>query len=243
MNDVGREPRELAESGADGEPDHGPPVLPPLWRRVLDVFLSPGELFTGLAVSPKWLGALLLGGLITTVSVLLIPPEIYETQLRAIFLERGQDLPGDPARMARMNRVAGSVVAPVFWTIVSLLVAGLATLVFAFILGDRGRFKQYFAAVTHAFLIAAIGGLMVTPLRIAAGDPQLLMSIGNALRGTLPDSYFLSVLRGLDVFGIWANVALAIGMTKIDPRRSFGSAFVVFMTLSIGLAMIAAMFI
>ena len=69
------------------------------------------------------------------------------------------------------------------------------------------------------------------------------MSLGNALRGILPDSYFLNVLRGLDVFGIWANILMGIAVTKIDPRRSFGSAFGFYMTITIGLAMIMANFI
>ncbi|MDH3224464.1 MAG: YIP1 family protein, partial [Gemmatimonadota bacterium] len=184
-----------------------------------------------------------LGAVLVAAGVLLIPVEIWETQLRGVFLERGQPLPGDPSRLARINRIAGSVGGPIVLTIIALAMAGLSTLVFAFILGDRGRFKQYFAAVVHAFLIASIGGLAITPLRIAAEDPQLLMSIGNALRGILPDGYFLNVLRGLDVFGIWANVLLAIAVTKIDPRRSFGSAFAFYMAISIGLAMITATFI
>ena len=145
--------------------------------------------------------------------------------------------------MAEIQRTAGAVMAPVMWLIIALFMAGFATLVFAFILGDRGRFKQYFAAVVHAFLIASIGGLAITPLKIAAEDPQLLMSVGNALRGILPDGFFLNVLRGLDVFAIWANAVLAIAVTKIDPRRSFGSAFGVFMVISIGFAMIFASFI
>ncbi len=228
--------------GAGPDEDNGS-ALPPIWKRVIDLFFSPGQMFEALAEDPRWLGAVLLGAVVTFTSVILIPTELYELTMRAVLLERGQPLPDDTEQFARIQRTVGAVVAPVFWTIITLAVAGLSTVVFAFVLGDKGRFRQYFAAVTHAFLIASFGGLLITPLRIAAEDPQLLMSIGNAFVGILPDGYFLNVLRGLDIFAIWANIVLAIAVTKIDRRRSFGSAFTVYMVLSLGFAMIAANFI
>jgi len=217
--------------------------LPPLWRRVIDLFFSPGELFERLAANPKWLGALLLGAAVTALSVILIPAELFEDMMRAQFAESGQESPVDPAQMATWAKVGGSVLGPVSQVVFGLIVAGLTTLVFALVLGDRGKFRQYFAATMHAFLIPVIAGLAITPLRIASGDIQLILSPGNALRGMLPDGYLLDVLSSIDIFSVWMFALLAIAVGKIEPRRSFGSAFAIFMVLVIGFGMVRALFV
>ena len=216
--------------------------LPPLWRRIVDVFVSPGELFERLALEPKWIGAVLVGGLLVTLGAVLLPVELYENAMRAQFAARGQEVPGDPEQMARIGKIAGSVIGPVMYLLISLFVAGVCTLAFTFVLGDRGKFKQYLSATAHAFLIFAIASLAITPLKIAAGDPQLMLSLGNVLAGILPDGYFLNVLGLLDVFGIWSYAVLAIAATRIDSKRSFGSAFAILLAVAIGFAMIGAIF-
>ena len=216
--------------------------LPPLWRRFIDVFFSPGDLFERLADNPKWLATVILGGVLIALGAFLIPVELYADMMRAQFLERGQEIPGDPERMATFGRIGGTVFGLVSYTLISLIVAGFLTLTLAFILGDRGRFVQYFAATTHAFLIYAVAQLAMTPVKIAAADIQLILSPGNALRGVLPDGYFLNVLSTLDVFAIWAYAVLAIAATRIDPKRGFGSAFAILMVLAVGFGMIGALF-
>lgn len=226
---------------AEAELDGSVAPLPPLWKRVVDVFVAPGEMFEKLAANPKWVGAALLGGVLVAISGVLIPLEMYEDLVRAQMMEAGQDVPGDPAQMAMFGKAVGSIAGPIFYVLVSLIFAGMATLVFAFVLGDRGRFSQYFAATAHAFLIYALGAVAVTPLRIAAGDPQFLLSPGAALTGMLPNGYFLDVLSSIDVFSVWAYAVLAIAVTKIDTKRGFGTAFAFLMVLGIGFSMLAAL--
>ncbi len=218
------------------------PPLPPLWRRVIDVFVSPGKLFESLAANPRWLGAVIVGGIFITLSSALIPLDLIESMIRAQMLERGQEMPAGPAQMAKVGKIVGTVMGSVIFLLISLVVGGICTLVFGFILGDRGKFRQYFAATAHAFLIYAIGALAITPLRITARDPQLLLSPGNALQGILPDGYLLNVISLLDVFGIWAYLVLAIAVTRIDSKRGFGSAFAFLLVVAVGFAMFGAIF-
>lgn len=225
---------------ADAELEGAVAPLPPLWKRVVDVFVAPGEMFEKLAANPKWVGAALLGGVLVALSGALLPLELYEDLARAQMMEAGQDL-GDPEQMANVFKIAGSIMGPIMYVVVALIFAGFSTLVFAFALGDRGRFSQYFAATVHAFVIYALGAVAVTPLRIATGDPQFLLSPGAALSGMVPDGYLLNVLSSLDVFSVWAYAVLAIAATKIDTKRGFGSAFAFLMVLGIGFSMLAAL--
>lgn len=218
------------------------PALPPLWRRFIAVFFSPGEMFERLAKNPKWFGAALLGGVLVGVGAALVPLDLYADAMRAQFLERGQEIPGDPDQMARIGKTVGTVFSLVGYALISAVVGGILTLGLAFVLGDRGRFVQYFSATVHAFLIYAVAQIAMTPLKIAARDPQLMLSPGNALRGILPDSYFLDVLSTLDVFAIWAYAVLAIAVTKIDPKRGFGVPFAILMAVAVGFGMVGAIF-
>jgi hypothetical protein len=44
--------------------------------------------------------------------------------------------------------------------------------------GDRGRYVQYLAVVSHVLIIGAVGGLLLVPLRLFQQDPSLSLSPG-----------------------------------------------------------------
>jgi hypothetical protein len=75
-------------------------------------------------------------------------------------------------------RVGGAVAAFVFWAIMLAVFAGVVTVFLAFLLGHEGTYRQYLAVVAHAHLISATSGILLLPLRIAAEDAQLLLSLG-----------------------------------------------------------------
>jgi hypothetical protein len=115
------------------------------------------------------------------------------------------------------------------------------TVVFHFMLGDDGRFKQYLSVVAHALLIAAVGGLVVLPIRLAQADPQVTLNLALFVP-VEADSYPIRVLRMIDLFMIWSYLVMAVGMTKVDPRRSWGSAAAFLIVFGVGVAMIFAAF-
>lgn len=222
-------------------PDSDEVALPSLPARLLQVFHSPGRLMEALAQRPRWVGPMLISAVLVGLSVALVPTELFiETQRRAA-LERGAELPqmGDEAlRFMRVVIPATSVLATILF---SFVFAGVYTVIFAFLLGDEGRYKQYLATVTHAWFIAAVLGLLVTPLRIATENPQYTLNLASFFF-FLPDGYLYNVLRALDLTQIWSTLVIAQGAHAIDVRRSFTSAAVISLSVLVLVALGIAAF-
>ena len=217
------------------------PSIPALPRRVLDTFFSPGKLAEALAQKPLWAGALLLGGVLMILQTALIPPEVWEAMFRETTLQRGSDVPDGFAMGGTFMRISAVVGGGIAWFVMSFLMAGILTLVFAFILGDEGRYRQYLAALAHAWLIPAFVGLVMVPLRISEQNPQLTLNVG-AFFFFLRDGYLLKVLTMLDLSQLWAWVVAAQGLHAIDPRRSVTSATAILIGFSVVMALIFANF-
>jgi hypothetical protein len=155
-------------------------------------------------------------------------------------MRSGQRMPEgfDMSGAARWFGLVGGVF---FWFVLTFFIAGVITVVFHFMLGDDGRFKQYLSVVAHALLIAAVGGLVVLPIRLAQADPQVTLNLALFVP-VEADSYPIRVLRMIDLFMIWSYLVMAVGMTKVDPRRSWGSAAAFLIVFGVGVAMIFAAF-
>ncbi len=128
-----------------------------------------------------------------------------------------------------------------FWFVISAAMAGLLLLIFSFGLGDRGKYKQYLAVLAHAFLIAAVGGLAVLPLRISAQDASMMLSIGT-LMPFLQEGYLARSLGFLDLFGLWAWAVVGIGIAALEPKRAVGGAIAIVMVIPIAMAFIFGIF-
>ncbi len=217
------------------------PARMSLPARLLAVFLNPGRLMEELAEDPRWIGALLAGAVLVGLSVALLPVELFLEMNREAAIERGADLPEMGERAVRLMRIVipvGTVLSTLFFM---GLFAGLYTVVFAFVLGDEGTFRQYLAALSHAYFIPAVFGLLVTPLRIGSGDPQLTLNLASFF-AFLPDGYLLNVLRVFDLTQIWSTLVIAQGAHAIDKRRSFGSAAAILLTFFTLFALVLARF-
>ncbi len=211
---------------------------PPLARRAVDVFLSPVRLTQELAERPVWVGALLLGAALVVLQIGLIPAEVWDAVFRRLLLDRGQ-APPDGGFGGGIMRVWSVVGGSVAWVLMAFFLAGLVTLLFAFVLGDEGRYRQYLAVLTHAWLIPAAVGLTLVPLRISLQDPQLVLSVGTFFP-FLGGGYVADVLGFLDLAQIWGLLVLAQGAHAIEPRRSFGSAAALLLTVNVLVAMVLA---
>lgn len=223
-----------AEAGTDAAARSGAEApLGPLPVRVLRVFVAPGRLFAALREEPRWVAALLLGAALVVASTALVPGEIWDEMMRRQMLETGQELP-EGFDFGTVQRVAAVVGGAVFWFVWAFLLAGVLSVVFAFVLGDKGRYRQYLAVTAHALLIPALGGLATVPLRILRRDPRLTLNLG--LFVDLEPGFLLNFLTALDLFLLWAYVVMAAGVHEIDRRRSWGSATGILLTLALLLA-------
>lgn len=213
----------------------------PLWRRALATFYEPASVGGELAEHPRWFGAALLGVVFVVASVLLIPGDIWQAMLREQMIASGQTMPEAMGEnLGRFMQIWGVLGGGLFWVVWIMLTASIATFLFAFVLGDKGGFRQYLAATAHALLIPAIGSLLLVPLRVAREDPQLTLNLG-VFFGGLDDGYLARLLQSMDLFLLWSIVALAIMASRIDTRRSVGSGVGVLATAVLGLLALIAL--
>ncbi len=216
-------------------------AFPGLLSRFVQVFVSPGALFDRLVERPVWGGAMVLGAGLVLVGVILLPPELYLAELRRSFLERGQPVPSAMESNVGLIRFGGAAAAFLSFSVIVAALAGLVTFVFAFILGDEGTYRQYLAVTVHAQLIAATSGIVVLPLKIMAGDLQLLLSVGT-FAFFLEDGYVVRFLSLLDLFSLWAWLLVGLGAARIGGREAWVPAAVGMLVIPVGIAAIIAIF-
>ncbi len=228
-----------AARNAEGEPPEV--TLPSFPRRVLDTFVAPNRLGEALRDHPAWAAAMLTGAVLMVLQMALIPADVWEAMLRQLALARGTKIP-EGVSMVGITRIFATVGAGFGYLIFILIVAGLMALLFAFIFGDEGRYKQYLAIVSHAWLISAFLGLLTVPLKIVEKNPQATLSLGTFFY-FLSDGYWHRVLNMLDLTQVWAWLVVAAGIHAVDSRRSFKSAAVTLIVLDVCLALIFAIFV
>lgn len=212
------------------------PPLPPFWKRAVDTVFSPGVMAEAVAARPAWFMALLVGASLVALQTFLVPAEIWEAQFRQNMLNQQQQMPEGFAMSGDLLRISGTIGGVLVWFVFSFLMAGVVTLIFAFFLGDEGRYTQYLSVMAHAWLIPAIAGLMLVPLRIAQGNPQLTLNLATFFYFLEP-GYWKGVLTFLDLSQLWAWAVIAQGVHAIDRRRSFGSALTILLVLLLLMAL------
>lgn len=217
----------------------GPSPLP---RRLLDTFFSPGRMAREVAEHPRWVAPLLLCMTLIALSTWLTPPELFAEMQRRAALERGAEVLPMTDRMLRTIHVASTVGGAIAFGVMSFVLSGLYTTIFAFVLGDEGRFKQYLGMFAHAAFIPALISVPLVPLRVAAGDAQFSLNLAS-FAFFLEGGYLLNVLRLMDLTQIWSSLVVALGVRAIDPRRSFGSAAAILIGIQLCVALVVARFL
>ena len=231
------EPTDEAVVAAEAEQSE----IPSLPIRLFNVFLSPGKVMEAVAKDPVWVGALLVGAVLVALQAALIPFDmIMETQRQAA-LEAGRDMPEIPETFMNIMRYVTPVFGIIGTFLMTVVFAGLYWLIFSFVLGDEGRYRQYLAIGAHALFVPALIGLALVPLKIMTGDAQATLNLGSFLF-FLPDGYWSNVFRLMDLTGIWSALIIAQGAHSIDAKRSFGSAAAILIAIVFIVALIFGIF-
>ena len=228
------------------EGDTNPEVQGPgLFSRYVQVFFSPDDLFQGLRTRPYWVGAVLLGSGLAAVGVMLLTPDIMLATVREQALASGQPLPPEfedlLAEWAGVVRYIIGAATFVFWPLIPVVSAGVVTVIFAFLIGHEGTYKQYLAVVAHAHLVTATAAVLVAPLRIAMEDAQVLISLGS-FAPFLEPGYLLRFLSLLDLFGIWAWLLVGLGAARIARKKSWAVGCVFVLMIPVVPAAVGALF-
>lgn len=222
--------------------DDAPEVkLPSLPKRIVQTFVSPGELFGALKKKPAWFGAMALCAVLVALAMYLIPNELWVELARNDLIERGQQVPSGLENSAWIIRISSVIGAAVMAPVMMFVLAGVMTFIFSFVFGGEGGYKQYLSVVVHASVISSVGALLLVPLKIDQGDPAVTLSVGTFF-SFLGAGYLLNVLKMLDLFALWSYGVMSVGVTKMDPERSFGTALSFFLIFALAFALLVASF-
>ena len=206
-----------------------PSPVPSLPARIVAVFVSPGRLFEQLRDKPVWGTTMLLLVVLNVVMMFLLPAELFEEQIRRSVGDAGMG-EDEIAIAVTVGRYAGIAMAGVMGAVGSFVIGAVLFFVFATLLGDNGRFRQYLSVVVHALLISSVGALIQVPLKRSAGDMELVLSLGT-FAPFLDEGFLLSFLSAVGLFGIWCAMLMGLGITRIQPTRGWGGAFSIVMVL------------
>lgn len=217
----------MDETGSAGSPEFDSQPRS-FVSRILLTFAAPGALGDDLRGHPTWFLPTVLGALLMTGSLILIPPDVWQEFMREQMLASGQPVPanGFPISGETMRVIYG-VIFPIVYLVMLLIVAALMTFSFAFILGDEIKFRSALSAVAFSGVIYSLGTLLVAPLRVAQGNLELTLGIGTFVEGSLDPGFLLYFLRSLDFFLLWAAFLFAVLVSRIVPKRTLASALVV----------------
>ena len=216
-------------------------TIPGIHRRFVDTFFSPSKMNAYLAAEPRWVVALVVSVALMGLQVALIPSEVWESLIREQSLAQGGTPLPMPDWVTDWMGILAAVGAAMTTAIAIPIGAGFLTVIFAFVLGDEGSYRQYLAVTAHSFFIPALVGLLIIPLKIATQDPQLTLNLGSFFF-FLPSGYWLGVLTAMDLTQIWSSLVIAQGAHCIDRRRSFRSAVVILLSLMLAMALIVGRF-
>lgn len=225
--------------------DASPRPLPGLPRRVLAVFVSPGQLFEQLRDKPVWGGAMLLVVVLNLVMMFLLPAELFEEQVRRSLEGAGNEMSDSAIETAvTVGRFAGIAMAGVMGAVGTFAIGAIMFFVFGTLLGDNGRYRHYLSVCAHALLISSVGGLVQVPLRRLQGDMEVTLSLGT-FAPFLEEGFLLNFLNAIGLFGLWVAMLIALGVTRIQPGRSWGGAFTIilglFCVFALGIAALSSM--
>lgn len=227
-----------SEQAASGE-SKSVPALP---TRLFQAIVSPGRMATTLAEHPRWVGAMLVGAALLALSVALIPLEVLQEMQRRAVIARGGTMQEIPESAQNIIRTVSIVAPAVAFFVFAFVGAGVTTFIFAFVLGDEGRYRQYLAVGVHAAVIPTAAAVLLAPMRIAAQDPQLTINLSTFLF-FLPQGYLSNVFQALDLTQIWSSLVVAQGIHAIDRRRSFVSAATIQLGILLIIALVAGWFL
>jgi hypothetical protein len=211
--------------------------LPPLPLRLAGVFFSPGRLMEQLAAEPRWLGVMLVTTVLSATTAAVVPPELILETVRQQMVEQGADVSQLGERQANLIRYARVPAAVIFPLVLQFGIAALYSVLFLFVLGDEGRYTQYLAAVSHAWFIPVVIGVLLLPLVIRTGNLELRLNLEVFLRAFLEPGFVRSTAKQLDLTVIWSILVIAQGAHSIDRRRSFGGAAAIMLSIFVIYAM------
>jgi hypothetical protein len=219
-----------------------PPPAPPAgpkpnpFQRIVGVLFAPNETFASIARQPDWVLPLVLLLVCSIAGGIVMAQRVDFGAAVREQMESRKDIPPDAVdRAVRMTTAVSKVfayAAPVFATILYLIIAGVLLLAFR-LFGGEGDFKQAFSATVYAWIPGLIKSVIIIIVVLARGTvpAQDLAVMVRSNPGFLVDMkahpMAFAALTSLDLFTVWMVILLIIGFACLSKLSKAKSAVIV----------------
>lgn len=206
---------------------NAPPVSTPLSTKLLNVFVSPGEVFEEVVAFPPkpacWLVPTLLVCVTAILSLLVAPVREQRAAEVRQLVGTGVIASSDAGKLssrllsAAAFTVAVSAVAGTFWSAFVLWFMG------RMFLKTRFPFLKAMEVMGLTGMILALGALVTGLLIAATGDAAARPALSIFMGPSNPGTKAYAWLAAMNVFHLWAATVLSAGLSKL-ARVSFKEA-------------------
>lgn len=223
--------------------------MPMSWhRRIIAVFVAPGELFDHLSRRPDWLLPMLLGLVIMVLLMYLLFPRVILPMQQEAMMERlgsqpnvsAEDIEAAQQRMGGPAALISTLVGTAIMHPLALVLQGLIFYWVFLLLGGELTYRAALSVTAYPSLIAVVGSLVSAPLRILKESIYAGVNLAVVLPTEMEGSFLHSVLVQVDLFTIWRFLVVAAGMAVIakvsqaKARLTVGILWAAWIVLSAG---------
>lgn len=222
---------ETAQVRADiaGAAGAAAPTQKALPARILGILFAPRATYAAVAARPRWFGVwlfIILVGAVGTYAFLstevgrnaMIDQQI-ET-MRSFGVQVNDQAIGRIEQGAERGKYFGPVFQVITFTVMGVVIAGIALGIFNAVLGGDAGFKQVYAVVVHSGLILTVSQIFGLPLAYARERMTSATNLAVFFPFLDETSFAARVLGSVDLFLIWWTLSLAIGLGVLYRRRT-----------------------
>lgn len=203
-------------------------------QRLWMMFMSPGEVFSDIAVKPTWVLIMVVVVLLGVVAQAIIIPHVdTEATLRARLEARGQELTEaqlenaveQADKFSKFGPIIGLVIAPIAWVIMAAIFFVMLKLV-----SSDTDYPRALSTTLHGYWPPTLVQLVLTAVLVQRLGKVPQTELANVVKANLgafmsPDSpAWLTAAAGtISIFNIWAVILLIIGFATVG-KLSRGKA-------------------
>ena len=204
------------------------PVVMPLPRRIIGVFVSPRLVFEYLRERPRVLGALVVLIVVTLLAVIPILNLMVQDQTAAMEA-KGNMTEEQIAKAQQAMRVTTPIFAALGNAVIVFVLAAIYLFLSNILLGGSTTYKHLLAGVAHIGMINIPAAIIRIPMMLAKGSSEVTLSPAAFLPIEQEKSFLYYLLSQFDIFYLWmiGLSAVAISVLAGVPRRKAVTAVVI----------------
>ncbi len=189
---------------------------------ILDIYFSPGKVFTTLKEKSRWVMPLvivLVVVVLTAVVTVSLTRETIIASQEEVFEERGlSEEQMEQARQVMSGPILmiSSAINAALFTVVLLLVFTLVLNLFIPLFDGESGFKRVFSVVCFSSLVAVPAAILKLIMVGMTRSPFVTTSLALLTPNLAKDSFIYQFLAGFDLFVIWEMILVAIGVSIVS---------------------------